>query len=92
MILVKGLQKYQRSNLEVKKIYRFGPGRGHISLESGQVSNFFFDLQPWPLIFLQPHELQEHKVPHLKDLLHICLEPEARGHGVTFKVCNASSN
>ena len=30
-----------------------------------------------PLIFLQPLDLQEHLVPHLKILLHTCLEPEA---------------
>ena len=33
-----------------------------------------FDLQLWPLIFLQPLDLQERTVPHLKDLIHICFE------------------
>ena len=45
---------------------------------------FFINLQPWPLIFLQPLNLQECTVPHLKDLIHICLEPELQGCGMTF--------
>ena len=27
----------------------------------------------------------------MKDLFHICLEPEAQGHGMTFRVCNLGS-
>ena len=30
--------------------------------------------------------LQEHTVPHLKDLIHICLENESQGHGMTFNM------
>ena len=30
-------------------------------------------------------------VPHLKDPLHICLEPENQGHGMTLNVCNLGS-
>ena len=30
-------------------------------------------------------------VPHLKDLIEICLEPKAQGHGMNFKVCNLKS-
>ena len=30
-------------------------------------------------------------VPHLKDLPHVCLEPEAQGHDMTFRVCNLDS-
>ena len=48
-------------------------------------------VQGWPQIFLQPLDLQECTVPHLKDLIHICLELEAQGHGVTFKVYNLGS-
>ena len=33
---------------------------------------------------MQSLNLEEHKVPHLKDLIHICLEPEAQGLGMTF--------
>ena len=36
---------------------------------------FLIDLQLWPIIFLQPLDLQERTVPHLKDLIHIYLEP-----------------
>ena len=31
------------------------------------------------LALLKPLDLQEHTVPHLKDLIHICLEPEVQG-------------
>ena len=40
---------------------------------------FLIDLQLWPLIFLQPLNLQEYTVPHLKDLHHIYLEPQIKG-------------
>ena len=30
-------------------------------------------------------------MPHLKDLFHICLEPEDQGHNMTFRVCNLGS-
>ena len=46
----------------------------------------FFDLQLWPLIFLQPLNLQGCTVPHLKDLIHICLKTESQGHGMTFNM------
>ena len=39
-----------------------------------------------PLIFLQPLDLQEHKVLHLKDLINFSLELEAQGGGMTFNV------
>ena len=51
---------------------------------AGWTGRFFIDLQLWPLIFLQPLDLQGCTVPHLKDLIHICLEPEAQGCGMTF--------
>ena len=47
---------------------------------------FLIDLQLWPLIFLQPLDLQECTVPHLKDLIHICLENESQCHGMTFNM------
>ena len=58
-----------------------GPGRMSRIWLSRQ---FLIDLQLWPLIFLQPLDLQGCTVPHLKDLIHICLEPEAQGCGMTF--------
>ena len=44
------------------------------------------DLQLWSLIFLQPLDLQECTVPHLKDLINICLKKECQGHGMTFNM------
>ena len=35
---------------------------------------------------LQPLDLQECTVPHLKYLIHICLELEAQGYGITFNM------
>ena len=61
-----------------------GPARG--GLESGRVDDFSFELQLRPLIFLQPLNLQECTVPHLKDLLHTCLEPDTQGTIITFRV------
>ena len=52
----------------------------------------FVDLQLWPLIFLQPLDLQECTVPHLKDMIHISLEPETQGCGVTFNMGYVGSN
>ena len=37
---------------------------------------FLIDLQLCTLIFFQPLDLQESTVPHLKDLIHICLESD----------------
>ena len=48
------------------------------------LANFFFNLQLWTLIFLQPFDQNECLVPHLKHPIHICLEPENQGHGMTF--------
>ena len=42
------------------------------------------DLLKWPQLFLQPLDLQECTVPHLKDLIHICSKLEAQGWGMTF--------
>ena len=46
----------------------------------------FFNLQIRPLIFLQPLDLQERTVPHMKDLIHIHLENESQGYRMTFNV------
>ena len=54
----------------------------------GCTQRLFFNLQLWPIMFLQPLDQNKCLVPHLKDLLHISLEPEAEGHGMTFKVYN----
>ena len=45
---------------------------------------FFFYLQFWPLIFLQPLDQNLCLVLYFKDLFHICLELEDQSHGMTF--------
>ena len=91
MILVKGLQRYQRSKLEVKKnIYQmagFEPMRTRLAA----LADTFFVLQLWPLISLQPLDQNQCLIPHLKDLLRICLEDKAQGFWTSFKVCNLGS-
>ena len=68
-----------------KKIYRISRAWVHQS-RIWLSRQFLIDLQLWPLIFLQPLDLQERTVPHLKYLINICLETESQGHGMTFKV------
>ena len=54
---------------------------------------FFIDLQLWPLIFLQPINLQGCTVPQLKDLIKICLELAAQDPSRTLKVlCDILNN
>ena len=88
MILVKGLQRYQRSKLEDKKnicrMARFEP----VSLRSAALADIFFVLQLWPLISLQPLDQNQCLIPHLKDLLRISLEDKAQGFWTSLKVCN----
>ena len=92
MILVKGLQRYQRLKLEVAK--NIGQhGRPQVlGFKPGWLADIFFDLQLQPLISLQPLDQIQCLVPHLKDLLCICLELKAQGIWMTFKVCNLGSN
>ena len=91
MILVKGLQRYQRSKLEVKKnICLRGRSRAH-GFEPGWSADFFFDLQLWPLISLQPLGQNQCLVPQMRDLLHISLEAKNQGFWMTFRVCNLGS-
>ena len=49
------------------------------------MSQDFLDFKLSKVVILQPFDLQGHIVPHLKDLTHIYLEPEAQGHGMSFK-------
>ena len=55
------------------------------------LADTFFDLQLWPLISLQPLDQNQCLVPHMKDLLNICLEIKDQGFWMTFKVCNLGS-
>ena len=77
---IRGQSWRSKENLPVQP----DPGCG--GFESGRVGNFFLDLQLWPLIFLQPLDLQECTVSHLKDLINIYLENESQGHGMTFNI------
>ena len=68
------------SKLKVEKtIYQFIPSQGVLVLNIAQQAIFFYYLQLWPLIFLQSPDLQESKLPHIKDLIHTFLEPEIQG-------------
>ena len=61
------------------------PALGAAALfETGRVGNFLCDLQLWPQILWQPLDLQECTIPHLKDLIHICLEFEAQDLCMSF--------
>ena len=85
MILIKRLQRYQRSKLEFKKnIYQLGRPQA-LGFEPGWSADIFFELQLWPLISLQPLDQNQYLVHHLKDLFHICLETKAQGFWMTFK-------
>ena len=48
---------------------------GKSSLEP-KISLFLFESQLWRLLTLLLFNSQQRTVPHLKDLIHICLEPE----------------
>ena len=74
MILVKGLQRYQRSKLEVKKNICRSARLEPEHPESAALADIFFELQLWPLISLQPFDQNQCLVPQLKDLLHVYLE------------------
>ena len=91
MILVKGLKRYQRSKLEVKKnICLRGRSRVH-GFEPGWLADIFFDLQIWPLKSLQPLDQNQCLVPQMKDLLCIFSEIKGQSFWLTFKVCNLGS-
>ena len=43
----------------------------------------------WVPTILLPLDQNECLVPHLKDSIHVCLEPEAQEHGMTFRALYA---
>ena len=47
--------------------------------------------QFWAPTVLMPMDQNEHLVPHLKDLFHIYLEPEAQRHSCASNLCFAIS-
>ena len=84
MTLVKRLQRYQRSKLEVEKnICQLDWPRPH-GFKPGQLADIFCNLQLWPLISLQSLDKNQYLVPYLKDLFHICLEIKVQGFWMTF--------
>ena len=89
-ILVKGLQKYHRSKLEIKKKLQILPNSTQTCPGTAELAIFFQHLT-LTLIFLQSLDQKECWVHHLKNLWHICLEPEAQRNDMTFKVCNLGS-
>ena len=58
-------------------IYSGAKLRINKSLLKAELEDIFFNLQLWPLISLQPLDQNQCLVPHLKDLLRICLEKKA---------------
>ena len=91
MILIKGLQIYQRSKSEfVKNVCQLGKPLAH-GLKPGRSADIFSEPWLWPLVSLQPLNQNQCLVLHIKDLLHFCLETKGQGYWMTFKVCNLSS-
>ena len=58
----------------------------YLNLEDLEATKILFET-----IFFQPLNLQECTVPHLKDLIHICLQTEAKVHSMTFNVSYVGS-
>ena len=77
-VKVGGKKKY----LPISLVRTHAPG-------AGRVSRYFF--QPLTLTSDIFAALNQCLVLHLKDPLHICLEAEVQGYGMTFKVCNFGS-
>ena len=50
------------------------------------MSQYSLDCKLCKLVTLQPFDLKEHTVPHLKDLIQICLDPEDQRNSMTFSV------
>ena len=71
--------KNKSSNLEVEKKISHLAQFDNDVLWVSWTSRFFINLQLWPLIFLQSIDMQRCTVSHLKDLIHIYLEPEVQG-------------
>ena len=79
-------QMYAKIRRLTKKSSGSAGPRRMVSCQS-EWANFFFNHQLWPLVLLQLLDLQEFKVTHLKDLIHISLELEAQGFCMTFIMC-----
>ena len=71
MILVKGLQRYQSSKLEVKRNICQSTWFEPMPPGSAELADIFSELQLWPLVSLQPLNQNQCLVPHLTYLFHI---------------------
>ena len=75
------------------KNHKTGQIRIRCTQGTADLADSFFDPQLWPLIFLQPLGQNKYLVHILKDLIHISLETEVQGRGMTFNsVILAQSN
>ena len=81
----RGCKKIRGQNLRLKKTARSARPRAHQS-QIWLSWQFLIDLQLWPLIFLQPLNLQGCTVFCLKDLILIYLENESQGHSMTLNM------
>ena len=54
-----------------------------------KMSRTFFDRQICSLVSLKSFDQNEHLIPHFKDPIHICLDPEAQERGMTFRTLYA---
>ena len=69
-------QKYEPSKLKKRKTLRFP-----------YLDGFIFCSLNLDVVFVEPPEVREHNVPHLKDLISANLNPRAEGRGSTFTFC-----
>ena len=76
MILVKGLQRYQRSKLEVNKNICLLARFENDAPRAGCVGRYFFLPLTLTSDILQPQDQNKFLVPHLTVPIHTCLEPE----------------
>ena len=74
-LVVQRAAKLWRSKLEFwKRNFLIWPRYPRFRADLDLWDNLFSDLHFWTPIVWQPFELQGYIVPHLKDLIHICLE------------------
>ena len=87
----RGCKDIRGQSWRSKKISAHAPDSRPMHPGPAVSADIFFDLQLWPLISLQPLDQNQCLVPHLKDLLRICLEVKAQSFWKTFKVLNLAS-
>ena len=65
-------------------LFQTDPGCG--GFESGRVGNFFFSTSNFDLWYFAASWPTKTYITSLKDLIHICLETENQGQGMTFNI------